>query len=470
MNPFETTTKLMQHQADAVHKVSPIKVSGLFMDMGTGKSRTVIELVKIKAAKIDKVVWFVPVSLKLSVKQEILKHTDCADIHVFDAKTNSHNMPSCRWYIVGIESMSSSNRVVAAVNNLITDKTVVILDESSYIKGHNSKRTVRITYICAKAKYRVILTGTPLSQGVVDLYAQMRFLSPKILGYNSFYGFAQNHLEYSETRPGLIIRTHNTAWLAAKIAPYVYQVRKEDCIDLPPKNYTTKYFYKNAEQERAYEEIKETFLSKIDPNEWNSYILFQLFGALQQIVSGFYNDTQNQKFYEFENGRAALLGEIITRIPNDDQCIIWAKYHYDITQIQKELKKHGRTYVLYTGKQNEKTRETNKEQFKSGKAQFFLATPSTGGHGLTLNEASTVIFYNNGFKYAERVQAEDRCHRIGQTKSVNYIDIVCLDSIDERISTALAQKRDVLHDFQADINKVKSLRSKSAIKSILARV
>ena len=202
-------TSLMPHQVAAVAKVLPSRIGALFCDMGTGKSRTSIELVSRRLERIDRVIWFCPVSLKETVRQEIIKHTDCTDIHVFNGRTSEHNLPRALWYVVGIESMSSSNRVVLAVDKLVTTRTMIILDESSYIKGHNSMRTQRLTYICQRARYRLILTGTPLSQGVVDLFAQMRFLSPKILGYNSFYSFAANHLEYSEKYPGKIVRSHN---------------------------------------------------------------------------------------------------------------------------------------------------------------------------------------------------------------------------------------------------------------------
>jgi len=177
-------TELMPHQATAVVKVLHSRIGALFMEMGTGKSRTAIELVARRLPRIDRVIWFCPVSLKETVRQEILKHTDCApaDIHVFSDRTNERNVPPALWHIVGIESMSLSDRVTLAVNKLITSRTFVILDESSYIKGHRAKRTMRITELSKRARYRLILTGTPLSQGVVDLFAQMRFLSPKILG------------------------------------------------------------------------------------------------------------------------------------------------------------------------------------------------------------------------------------------------------------------------------------------------
>ena len=176
MQAFETMTELMPWQEAAVNKLKPTRVGGLFMEMGTGKTLTAIEIIKQRAHKIDKVVWFCPVSLKSTIFLEILKHTDAKDIYVFDEKTTSRNIPNMRWYIIGIESMSSSNRVVFAAKELITDKTFVILDESSYIKGHRAKRTERIILIAEKAKYRFVLTGTPISQGVEDLFSQMKFL------------------------------------------------------------------------------------------------------------------------------------------------------------------------------------------------------------------------------------------------------------------------------------------------------
>ena len=469
MKAFATKTNLMKHQQEAVTKVLPSRVGALFMDMGTGKTRTSIELANLRAVKIDKVVWFAPVSLKLSVAEEIRKHTDCQDICVFGDKTNQRNLPDVRWYVVGIESMSSSNRVVATVNSLITDQTMVILDESSYIKGPHSKRTERLTFICAKAKYRMILTGTPLSQGVVDLFAQMRFLSPKILGYGSFYSFAANHLEYSERFPGMIVRAHNTEWLASKINPYTYQVRKKDCVDLPEKIYSTKWCYKTMEQNYTYERVKNEFLDFVDPDDWNSYQLFKLFSSLQQVVSGYYNERLKGgkfKLNEYQNDRPGVLEEITSRVPADEQVIIWAKYMYDIEQIKKVLE--GKTYAVYTGKQSEKQKEEAKLAFQSGDAQYFVATPSSGGHGLTLIEASTVIFYNNGFKYSERIQAEDRAHRIGQTKNVHYIDIACGNSIDERIMDAISTKASTLKSFQNEIDAAQG--DKDKLRDLIRRL
>ena len=459
-------TELMLHQMDAVSKMIRSRIGGLFAEMGTGKTRTAIELVQRRQARISNVVWFCPVSLKETINYEIRKHTDCESIYIFDDKTNERNIPCALWYIIGIESMSSSARVILTVDKLIDSRSFVIVDESSYIKGHRASRTKWITDLSKRALYRLILTGTPISQGVVDLYAQMRFLSPKILGYHSFYSFAANHLEYSEKFPDMIVRSHNTDYLAAKIKPYVYQVTKDECLDLPTKIYKRRYFEMTSWQQELYAAIKNEFLETISDEDFSSIDIFKLFTELQQIVCGFVR--HKGKMDELPHYRIDRLMDIVASIPDHEKIIIWAKYIYDIDGIRGALaEKFGdKSISIFHGGLNEKERNQQIDLFRK-QARFFIATPSSGGHGLTLNEAHYVIFYNNSFKYAERLQAEDRCHRIGQENRVTYIDIICSDSIDERIDNALTNKGNVVDAFKNEVDRVKSFNKlKDMVKKI----
>lgn len=464
---FTARTPLLNHQQQAVAKLLPTRVGALFMEMGTGKSRTAIELVRLRQAKISRVVWFCPVSLKQTIRYEIIKHSNCRndEIYLFDDKTRQRTLPDAYWYIIGIESVSASNRVALAANSLIDEDSCVIVDESSYIKGHRSLRTQRITYYAERARYRLILTGTPISQGIVDLYAQMRFLSPKILGYSSFYSFARNHLEYSEKYKGMIENSHNSEWIAAKIRPYVYQVTKDECLDLPSKIYENRYCEMTQIQSEYYETTKQEILARLyEEEDISSYVIFQLFTALQQISCGFLNQRETHHdgktknwTTELEHNRLDLLLDAIERIADDKKIIIWAKYRHDIQQISDALsKQYGQdSCALFYGDLKERQREASIGKFRTG-ARFFLATPSCGGHGLTLNESHTVIFYNNSFKYSERIQAEDRCHRIGQDNCVTYIDIWSDCGIDERIAGALASKGNVVEQFKEEVNKIKA--------------
>lgn len=476
---FSARTPLLSQQVDAVTKLLPAKVGALFMEMGTGKSRTAIELVRLRQSKISNVIWFCPVALKETVRFEINKHTDAvdSDIHVFNDKTSTRTIPKALWYVVGIESVSSSNRVALTVNGLIDENSLVIVDESSYIKGHRSMRTQRITRYAERARYRLILTGTPISQGVVDLYAQMRFLSPKILGYSSFYSFANNHLEYSEKFPGMIVRSHNTGWIAAKIKPYVYQVTKAECLDLPDKLYESRYCSLSAHQQELYRKAKEEILSDIDYDDFKSCTIFRLFTALQQISCGFWNrhwkdreDNNQTTFIELKHNRLDTLIDAVTSIPDTEKVIIWAKYRYDIREINAALVElfGVDSCALFYGDINEKNRAGEVAKFR-GPARFMISTPSCGGVGQTWNDAHYVIFYNNGFKYSERIQAEDRCHRIGQEHKVVYIDIWSDAGIDGRISSALDAKSNVVEQFKNEVDKVKE-SSKDKLKDLIRRL
>ena len=465
MTSWQTTSTLLDHQKRAVKKLIRSRVSGLFMEMGTGKTRCAIEFACLRQSRIDKVIWFCPVSLKETIRYEIRKHTDSDSICVFNDSTNTRNAPKVFWYIVGIESMSASNRIVLTIAKLMTVRTFAVVDESSYIKGHRSLRTQRITDLSKKARYRMILTGTPMSQGVVDLFAQMRFLSPKILGYHSFYSFAANHLEYSEKYKGLIIRAHNTGYLAAKIQPYVYQVTKAECLDLPPKLYDSRYYGMTNEQWEAYEQAKWEILMSIEDDEIDSYTIFRLFTALQQIVCGFWN--REGKLLEFPHFRLDILQGIIKDIPTNNKIIIWSKYRYNIRAIVKMLSNcYGSDSVAqFHGGLGEKERNQEIDYFRNS-FRFLVASPACGGHGLNLIEAHYVAFYDNEFKYANRLQAEDRPHRIGQTMPVTYIDVICRHSIDEQIAESQAKKSNTVDDFKRKVEAVKD-KGKKDLKKLI---
>jgi SNF2 family DNA or RNA helicase len=215
-------------------------------------------------------------------------------------------------------------------------------------------------------------------------------------------------------------------------------------------------------------------LLDIDYDDFKPYTIFRLFTALQQISCGFWrrSDTdrhgrEREPFIEIEHDRLNVLLDTVTSIPETEKVIIWAKYCYDIQQINAALIElfGADSCALFYGDVGEKHRAVEVDKFRST-ARFFISTPSCGGHGLTLNEAHTVIFYNNGFKYSERIQAEDRCHRIGQAHKVVYIDIWSDCGIDERISKALMTKGNVVDQFKQEIDKVKE-SSREKLKMLI---
>lgn len=469
---WSATTSLMKHQAEAVEKLSPLRVGALFMEMGTGKSRTAIEFARLRQGKINRVIWFCPISLKSTIAYEILKHTDCRDrdLYVFDHRTREETVPLERiWYVVGIESMSSSDRAVYSVVQLIDERTFVIVDESSYIKGHRARRTERITLLSGKARYRMILTGTPVTQGVVDLWAQMRFLSPEILQYKSFYSFERNHLIYSDKFPGMVVGVKNYETIVERINPYVYQVRKAECLDLPEKLYEDRRCDLSAAQSEAYQQAKLTFADELldedDAGGWKtSTSIFRLFGRLQSIACG-----RDDGGGPIENDRLQLMKNVLEDLPAsaEDHIVIWAKYRETIRQIRESLMSSGREVHVFDGDVPESKREGILVDWRK-RGGCLVASEKVGSHGFDLTVASTVLFFSRSFNYSNNIQAEDRCHRKGQERSVLYVSLWTRCGIEERIQEALALKEDVRDRLRRELERLKRRGKDNFRKYILS--
>lgn len=446
-------TKLYEYQATAVDKISKLKVGALYMEQGTGKTRTALEIIKNKMSKgkVEVVLWLCPCSVKNNLKEDIIKHTG--------------ELPTENNIIIrGIESLSSSDRLYLQLLELVKIyKVYLIVDESNLVKNKLAIRTERIIEISSFCKYKMILNGTPISKNEADLFAQWYILDWRILGYKSFYSFAANHLEYKtvklpsgrEITTDQIIRVLNVDYLTEKIAPYMYQIKKDEVLkELKPKQYHMRYFFLDDLQEEEYSETKELFLFNVV--DWRSETIFKLFSALQHITSGKKvlsapeKRMRTEKMYTWENNpRIQCLKRTLEDI-GEDKCIIFAKYQDEINDIALLLQSENKSYIEFTGKISQKKRQENREKFKNH-VQFMLANKQCGAYGLNLQFCHNIIFYSNDFDLATRLQAEDRVHRIGQDKIVNIYDICCKYTIDVFIANCLQNKTNLLDSFKKQI-------------------
>lgn len=447
-------TKLYEYQSKAVDKLLKLKVGALYMEQGTGKTRTALEIIKNKTdkGKVEVVLWLCPCSVKNNLKEDVIKHTG--------QKPSENNI-----IIRGIESLSSSDRLYLQLLELVKNyKVYLIVDESNLVKNKLAIRTERIINLSAFCKYKLILNGTPISKNEADLFAQWYILDWRILGYQSFYSFAANHLEYKTVKlpsgrvitTDQIIRVLNVDYLTEKIAPYMYQIKKDEVLkDLKPKKYHMRYFCLDDLQEDEYYETKELFLFNVV--DWRSETIFKLFSALQHITSGKRilsapeKRMRTEKMYTWENNpRIQCLKRVIEEIGND-KCIIFAKYQDEIKDIKFLLDSMNKTFVEFTGEIRPKQRQQNRIEFKNH-VQFMLANKQCGAYGLNLQFCHNIIFYSNDFDLATRLQAEDRVHRIGQEKTVNIYDICCEYTIDVFIANCLQNKSNLLDSFKKQIS------------------
>jgi len=472
MPPVSLTSTPMRHQQAAFEKMLPSRVGALFMDMGTGKSLVVIMLALARREKISRVVWCCPVSLKRNTARQILTHTDATedDVFLFDDRVTDAALPAVGWVIVGLESIGGSDRVTMALNALVDERTMVVCDESSYIKGHRAKRTRRLTLIANRARYRLVLNGTPISQGVEDLYAQMRFLSERILGYRSWYSFQRAHLEWSEKFKGRIDSRRGEDYLTARMAPYVYQVTKDECLDLPEKlPASARYVSLTPEQQDLYEAAKIRFENEVmnlEEEDMMGVIVYRLFGALQAIASGVVPAGFEGHGQPIANRKIDELIAALRQI-EDRHVVVWCRYQANVEQIEAALaeERPEMPVMTYYGDLNERQRDANLQAWVE-RGGVFLATASCGGYGLNeLVEARYALFFSNAFKYSERLQAEDRLHRPGQTRNVGYVDLWARCGIEERIESALYRKGDALETFRRELDTARH-RGKGAVETL----
>ncbi|MCO7246385.1 DEAD/DEAH box helicase [Halomonas sp. Mc5H-6] len=463
----------MTHQVAAFENMRPSKVGALFMDMGTGKSLVVIMLALARREKISRVIWCCPVSLKRNTARQIFTHTNATDdsVFLFDDKVTDASLPEAGWCIVGLESLGSSDRVVMALNKLIDERTMLVVDESSYIKGHRAKRTRRLVLMGKRARYRLVLNGTPISQGIEDLYSQMQFLSDKILGYRSWYSFQRAHLEWSEKFKGKIDKRRGEDYLTARMAPYVYQITKEECLDLPEKlPATSRYVSLTSEQQHLYDQAKERFENEamsLEEEDGMGIIVYRLFGALQAIASGVVPAGFEGHGQPIKNNKVDEQLRVLRQLDRK-HTVVWCRYQGNVKQLAAAIAEEMPEVPVFTyyGVMNERQRDNSLQAWvKEG--GVFLGTASCGGYGLNeLVEADYATFFSNSFKYSERLQAEDRLHRPGQVRNVSYVDIWAKCGIEERIEKAINRKGDALETFRKELDAARE-KGKGAVETLL---
>lgn len=434
-------TELYDYQRQAVDKLSHVKVGALYMEMGTGKTRTALELINLRliTGKIEKVLWLCPYSVQRDLPELLSEH--CEGF-----------MDICR--ICGIESLSSSYRLKAELlEYVMSAHTYLIVDESLLVKNPFAYRTCNVMEISQKCTYKLILNGTAISRNEADLFAQWYILDWRILGYKSYYSFSANHLEMDADHPGRVKRVLNVEYLTRKIAPYTFECRKEDVLKLPDKIYHKAPFRMTDEQDEHYAEISDILLLQV--NELRPETIYRTFGALQAIASGFFvklNESETHgsllRMYEpLDNPRIRALLNVLKKI-GDEQAVIYCKYTQEIEDIIEVL---GDSALPFYGDISQKERQKNKQIFKCGAVQYLVANKSCAKFGLNLQFCHNEIFYNNDWDWSTRVQAEDRLHRPGQKKDVQIWDIYASGTIDQSILSCLSRKERLADLFRNEI-------------------
>ena len=461
---YKFKTKPYAHQLKALEMSHNKEVFAYFMEMGTGKSKVLLDNIavlydkgKINGALIiaPKGVyknWFdseIPQHLVKHIqKKAILWQANITEKQQFKLNSLFKSEIDLHILIMNVEAFSTKKGVAFAEKFLLSHNTLMAIDESTTIKTPTAKRTKAIVKLGEIAKYRRILTGSPVTKSPLDLYKQCEFLDPWLLDHSSYYTFRTRYAimrsaNFNGRSVQIVVGYKNLEELSEKLKPFSYRILKDDCLDLPPKTFMKRVIQLTPEQNKVYQQMKQLALAELNGKRITTVNVITQLMRLQQITCGHFK-ADDGSLQEIKNNRITELMDLIEEI--EGKAIIWAHWRHDIATIVREIEKEypGSVMTYYGDTTIDDRQKAIKEiQNPESKVRFLVGTPQTGGYGLTLTGASTMIYYSIGYDLEKRKQSEARIDRIGQKKPMTYIDILAEDTVDEKIVKALRKKENI---------------------------
>ena len=451
------------HQEAYLTRFWEKRVAALFSEMGTGKSFMLINNMAMlyDQGQINAALIIAPKGVYRNwMDTEIPKHMPDHVVYrtvlwsASPKKAESQALENLfeitedfKILIMNVEALSTEKGVRFASRYLLAHEAFMAIDESTTIKTHTAARAKNATKIGKQAKFKRIMTGSPVTKNPLDLFQQCVFLDPRCLGHDSFYTFQARYAVMQERHLAThsfkqILGFRHLEELREKLDRFSFRVTKEECLDLPDKLYTKREVDLTEEQAKAYKEMRLMALAMFKEGDVSTVNALTQIMRLHQIVCG-HVKLDNGDVLELPSNRIKELLSIVEE--SDGKMIIWATYRHDIEAIKLALSSvYGmNSAAAYYGEtETDKRQEiVNEFQDPNSPLRFFIGNPTTGGYGLTLTAANLVVYYSNSFDLEKRLQSEDRAHRIGQKNNVTYVDLYSPGTTDEMIFTALINKK-----------------------------
>ncbi len=451
-------TKPFKHQEQALALLLKRKKFGLFMDMGTGKTKVILDLcacLKQEAIKekqrFKPMLVLAPVTVLEVWKRQGKVHQPDLAVEVLAGRTTKDKGRHARDLFmanavdIAIISYESAWRIDEFTN---FQYSALVLDEATKIKSRSAAQAKGALRLGNNAERRYILTGTPMPNSPLELWNQIRFLDPAIFG-TSFYLFRDTYAIMGGYQNHEVIGWKNLDQLSRKLSQVSYMVKKSDCLDLPPKIYQEYRVDMEYAWQQSYESMAKDLVTEIQGTTISVEVLLAKLTKLRQMSSGFIYAPNTEECVlkcRFENNpKVTQLVNLITEwFSQKHKCVIWGTFREELNIIEEVLKgllpEGG--WVRIDGSVPQEERANLVEKFQSDpKCMVFLGQQRTGGLGITLTAASYCVFFSNDYSPEIRLQCEDRLHRIGQKSSVTYVDLLARKTIDLAIYQMLKTKQ-----------------------------
>lgn len=433
-----------QHQRQALDFALSKKRVGLFMDMGTGKTwvaiawavRLRLRRVLVICRKDDIYTW----------KQEIRKHSHAKVRNLMQARA--------------VISLKQFNLITYDQMRMVTSRKerhrdhwtkqirevrwdAVICDESTRIKHHTAQRTKAIIQVFRDVPYKMIMSGLPITNSLMDIFSQFDFLCDGHCFGTNFYAFRARHFRNF----GFVWVPHPSTkkQIIGKMADHGIRITKNECLDLPSKVYQTIKVSMVPKQRQVYERLREKFEIQLRSGEIVdiNHAIAQ-FTKLLCIAGGFYY--HNDKSHFVGSRKLFALRDLLQleELQKKPKIVIWAAFNKEIHLISKLLTELKIKHVLYW-KHTINRIQVRREFQRNPHVRVFVGQIRSGIGMNELTVADTVVYYSRSLSLEHRLQSEDRTHRIGSEahKSITYVDLVVKKSVDSRVYRLLRKHKDV---------------------------
>ena len=477
-DPAWSATTPMQHQLLALDAALPRPAFGLFMEQGTGKTKVALDkaVAHFRHGEIDGILVVAPNGVHRNWTQvECPKHLpSMLDVRLAAWRSGMGKKATAefnqifeqragvmRILAMNVEALSLKGGEEIAKRFLTSGRMMMVVDESNSIKNMKARRTKAAMRLGRIAMLRLIATGTPIGERPLDLYAQLTFLKPGYLG-DTYTAFKNRYAEWRDRRLATgvmfkeLVRYVRLDELKARMAGISFQVQKRECLDLPDKVYVQRFVELGDEQSRLYRAVIQELIAEIRTNVMitTTHTLTRLVRA-QQILGGFAQADNEKVITPIANAKLTALVEMIEDWGERTKAIIYARFVPELRAIADRLDAEfgPGACAKYWGEIDEEARAINEQRFHNDpRCRFFVANQTVGGRGLTLNEATQVIYYSNTFSLIDRLQSEDRPHRIGQTNKVTYTDLLVEGTLDMKIARSHAEKTAMAELFKTPLD------------------
>ncbi len=445
--PYEHQKKAFMFTCDKFGVFSDcIRSSGtaLLMEMGTGKTIVSIAVAgaMYKEGKIKRLLVVCPLSV-VGVWQEefekfavfpysltVLKGT------LAKKKEQLKNLPGNGLQVV-VVNYESAWRLEQEL--LIYNADLIIADEAHKLKENRTSQSKGMHHLGDKARYKMLLTGTVITNRELDVFSQYRFLNTQIFG-TSFYAFRNRYFDmggYGQHTP--IFRKWMTGDFLQRMHSIAFRVTKAECLDLPAITEEIRNVDLEDDAAKIYDSIEDESYAELDESEVTTANILTRLLRLSQITGGFLTDDEGN-INSISKAKLDALSDIIdSTMAEDKKIVVMARFVPEMDAIQEMLEKKHIGCAVIRGGVKDRDAEIRRFQYDD-KCRVFLGQIAAAGLGITLTAASTMVFYSMDYSMSNFEQAKARIHRAGQKDNCHYIYLVCRSTVDRKVIRALSDK------------------------------